>query len=591
MRPDVRRVPGTVPARLLLLVTVAALATGCVRMPTSGPVVETGQSVDGRSTSGAVYDYDAPSPTPGASAQEVVLGFLDAMQATPITTNVAAEYLTVEAQERWDPEQGMITYSDLDEPQGELQVSLKLSGGHAYDHRGAWSHALTGRSSWLRFPMTVQDGEWRIDEAPDALVVPESWFADRFERASLHFLDATAQILVPEPVHVPSGDQLATSLVRGLFAGPAPELQNVQRSHVPTGLRAPLWVPISSTGVAEVSLEGATGADVAGLVTEEMVAQLAWTLRQEPRISSIRLTLDGEPLPLPDGAELISMDAGARFDPRGVRASTDVFALRDGLLVSGALDELAPTDGVFGVKRFGLRSLGVSVPGDVAAGVTSQGRSVLVAPVDDPEGQATEVVSGATDLLPPAWDAIGTLWLVDRAAGAARVSVVVENQPRAITVPGLTGERVEDFLVSRDGTRLVAVVHGRKDDRLVVGRVLRDEAGRVLRVSRVEELVLAPDGERRISDIGWRSPTSVAVLSEITDDLSEVRTVAVDGAPADLGAAGATRIRGRGFELVSSPVEGESVYVIGSDGVTDVTDPLRQVPGLDPGIGWIGYVG
>ena len=53
--------------------------------------------------------------------------------------------------------------------------------------------------------MDREDGEWRIAKAPDALIVPRTWFAPRFRQVSLYFFDPTGQILVPEPVFVPSG--------------------------------------------------------------------------------------------------------------------------------------------------------------------------------------------------------------------------------------------------------------------------------------------------------------------------------------------------------------------------------------------------
>ena len=59
---------------------------------------------------------------------------------------------------------------------------------------------------------------------PDALMVPRVWFEEPVPAASLYFFDPTARILVPEPVFVPGGDQVASSLVNGLLAGPAPTL-------------------------------------------------------------------------------------------------------------------------------------------------------------------------------------------------------------------------------------------------------------------------------------------------------------------------------------------------------------------------------
>ena len=88
-----------------------------------------------------------------------------------------------------------------------------------YDDRGAWERTQASRT--LSLGLVQEDGEWRIDEVPDALIVPDSWFDDWYQRVSLYFFDPTAEVLVPEPVFVPRGDQFASSLVRGLLMPPS----------------------------------------------------------------------------------------------------------------------------------------------------------------------------------------------------------------------------------------------------------------------------------------------------------------------------------------------------------------------------------
>jgi Lipoprotein LpqB beta-propeller domain/Sporulation and spore germination len=574
-------------ARLLLLLLTPVLLSACVGMPDSGPVVEIDPSaVEG---AGAKTSYDPRPPAVGASSREIVSGFLEAMKATPIRTSVAKQFLSSGAQATWRPERATITYADLDQPIGERAVSLDVVDAQRYDSRGAWERALGGEESTLRFPMVLEGQEWRIDAAPDALVVPQSWFEERFVRASLHFLDPTGSILVPEPVFVPEGDQLATSLVNGLLAGPPERLARVVRSAVPTGLRlATSSVPISADGLAEVDLTGPS--DVLDAVSERMAAQIAWTLRQEPRARAIQLTLDGARLPLPGGASELPREAGARFDPDALGASDELFAIRDGLLVRGELDELEATAGPFGVERFDLGSAGVNLRGTLAAGVTRTG-SVLVAPLSDPDGGVSEVLAGASSLLPPAWDFADRLWLVDRTGSGARIWLVVGGQVRTVQVAGVTGADVVAFRISRDGSRLVAVVRGPSHDRLVVSRVQHGSAGRVLRVMPARDLDLDLDAGLRVADIGWRSATSISVLSALAGDVSQVRTVAVDGAPGELAVDGAARIPGRASALVSSPDDGEGVFVVGPGGITDLDDPGRRTIVPDLPITWLGYVG
>ena len=93
-------------------------------------------------------------------------------------------------------------------------------------------------------------------------------------------------------------------------------------------------------------------------------------------------------------------------------------------------------------------------------------------------GQVRTVTTG-TDFLRPAWDFSDRMWLVDRNGGSARVFQVDPEGERVapVRVPGLTGERVRMFLVSRDSTRLVAVVRRDKEDLLLVSRIEHNAAG------------------------------------------------------------------------------------------------------------------
>ena len=91
----------------VLLLALALAVSGCVRMPESGPVVET-------RSGGALNDeqgifIDPRPPQPGASAPDIVKGFLDAMTATPIQTNVAKQFLAKDAQASWNPQRRTVT--------------------------------------------------------------------------------------------------------------------------------------------------------------------------------------------------------------------------------------------------------------------------------------------------------------------------------------------------------------------------------------------------------------------------------------------------------------------------------------------------
>ncbi len=572
-------------ARVVLAAIVCLLLAGCVRMPTEGPVYEPEVSTDVDGQPG--FAFDPRPPQAGATADEIVTGFLEAMRATPVKLTVAREFLSREAADRWQPEQQIITYSELGSPAGSSSIHVPMTDINVYDARGAWQRTQAARV--LSLGVVEEDGEWRIDEVPDALVVPDSWFDDSYVRASLYFFDPTSQVLVPEPVFVPrGGDQFASSLVRGLLMSPTPESDQVERSYFPPGTTLSLSVPIVS-GIAEVSLTGDADA-IDRDTAERMLAQLVWTLRQEARINAVRLTVGDRSISLQDGTPLVPLGIASGYDPNGVGVSNDVYALSHGRVVSGDVGAFEETLGPLGQSDFHVRSIGVSTSGSRVAAVSRSGSDLLVAPTEAPTGEVTRPVVGAVDLGAPHWDVRDRVWVLDRNGGRARVILVVDGTARAVDVPGLSGRPVTRMLVSRDGSRLVAVLRGRKVDRLVSARVGYDPAGAIMGFTPLRTLPPPTEGATRIRDIGWRSPTTVSVLS-VVGDYSQVRTVSVDGTPGDIATGDTTRLRGPTRRLVSTPVEGLEVYALAGRAVFSLTRPERTVPDLPRGLSSLTYVG
>jgi hypothetical protein len=534
---------------------LAGSLTGCLARPESGPVSEIDDA--------AAEQVEAPAdivvrpPQVGESARDIVVHFLDAMEASPISTTVAREYLSQEAAASWNPALGTIVYSAKSAPVGSSTVSITLNDAGRLDERGSWQGALPEAESTLRFPLVREDGEWRISAAPDALIVRDSWFAQRFSQFSVYFLDPTGQVLVPEPVYLPTGDQLPSYLVAGLLAGPQPQLRDVERSYLPEGITASP-VTVSDQGGVEIALQG-DGARVTPQTAEPLFAQLTWTLRQVPGVRYVSVTVGGEPLRLVGGGTEVPIDQGVQFDPSGLSAPNVPFALRGGLLVTGSLGDMQPVNGPFGSEDLGLRSIAVDPGPNGAAGVTSGGDRVLVA---DLNGSASapvqEVVQRATDLLKPAWDLSGRLWLVDRRKGGALVSVVVGDRVRPVSFPGITGENVTSFVVSRDGSRLVAVVRGPAGDEVRQSRIRVDDRGLL---SGTRARALAEAGHSRVRDLAWSSPTSLLLLAPLAEGIAEVRSVSVDDSPSR-GLATGTTLRGNMRWLAGSPVEGEPWYAV-----------------------------
>jgi hypothetical protein len=583
------------PSSAAAVLAAACLAlTACgVSMPDSGPVHETAANGSNRGDQPA--RIDPPRPRKGATAEEIVDGFLEAMQETPaVTTSVARQFLTKQEAASWQP-RGMEIYGGLVGPRGRGngKVEVTLVGANRTDVRGAWLGPVSEADSTLTFEMASEDGEWRIAKPPDDLLVPAEWFAARFTQVSLYFFDATAQILVPEPVFVPRGPQFASALVTALLKGPP---LPSERSYVPSGLRpVGLSVRVSDAGLARVDLTSDAG-DVSMPTqpsSELLVSQLAWTLQQDPTIARFGVTIDGRPLQLPNETEF-SVDHGHQYAPYLGGSSTQLFGLRDGLMVGGSPQNLAAVSGPFGSTDYHLRTVSPDLKADQVAGVTDDGTTLWLGSVKDNGREPTQLLTTGEDLLRPAWDFLGRVWEIDRRSTGAAVSYLYKGEMVPLAVPGISDQDVKHFLVSRDGTRLIAVVRqGAGEDSIVVSRILSTGDGLVAAAQAVDSIT-AP-GEGQIRDIAWRSPTSLAVLRPVDRDLLQVRDASVDGAhPSDQSVP----VDGRVVGLAGIPVPGETTYAFEPAGPDDPLAALIDLAGpranqidIDPPVSFLSYAG
>ena len=576
-----------------LLAPVVLAAAGCTGLPTSGPIVETTSVPEVDQVRPMGIDPDAPEP--GASRAEIANGFLNAMKAWPRSFDVARSYLAGDAQAAWSPEQSTITYADRG-PLTEVgnTVALRLVDPARLDEKGAWAGALLGDDSQLRLRMVKEDGEYRIVDPPDEQIVPNDWYAERFRRANLYFLDPTSRILVPEPVFVPVGEQLASTLVQRLLAGPPAD--GVTTTAFPSGLTVELSVPVSDTGVADIRLEGAPPPRSPDVV-DRMLAQLAWTLGQEG-ITSIRLTISGQEMRdsgAPGGAANdFDVNSAPELDPAGYRASLDLYGLSEGRLVTGTRQDLVPVDGPLGTRAAGVRSVAIDLTGETVAAVSLDGTRLVQAPVSSPgdtePGEITTLVDDASNLLPPVWDFDGRLWLVDRTGDGVTVSYIARGGRREVEVevPGVSGRQVRAFLVSRDGTRFVAVVRSRGVDQVRVGRILLREDPGVVRVLPTQPIEIDGVGpNRRIVDLAWATTTTFAALTPVVSgERYEVRTLGVDGAPTE---SDTTSVNGKVTGLVGSPAPGSKLYALTRASLFDVASLTSSAFATE--VTWLTYAG
>ncbi len=544
-----------------VLLTVLATA-GCVTLPDNGGLEAERRDVLPSATG---IRYAPPGPSRGESAEEIVRGFLEAMLASPVQTSTARAFLTERAANGWRPQQRVVVYGSLSETDDAVPGDLTLADAAWVDAAGRWRGALPEDQRRVRLGLVRDDGEWRIDSLPDALLARRSWFTREYVQRDVHFLDPALSVLVPEPVFVPRGGQLATSLVRCLLAGPtdpaAPWLVNRLG-----GLRLAEGAVTVTRGTARVDLTGE--AALAGPEARtQLAAQLAWALRQVVGVRTFEVRIDDTPLTLAGGLTEIPVGHGALLDPAVASASDGLFGLVHGTPVRVEGDVAEPFGGPAWPEH-PLRDLSVDLDARRAAGVGKDGHEVRVAPLDA-AGPATTVEG--QDFAHPGWDGAGRAWLLDRRTSGATVSVVVGRKQTTVSVPGVSGRRVTDLLVSRDGTRLLAAVRaGSRRSTVVESRL--HWSGATVAASPATAVASTPG----LRDLAWDGPTRVIALTA-RGRVAQVRWLSLDGTPEDVREAlPVDTIFDDVRRVVSSGADREPAWAETTEGALISTGPVRE---------------
>ncbi len=345
-----------IPAVVVALVLCGLVSAGCATLPESGPVHTAAADRPDRPQD-APY-FNPPGPAKDGSPSAIVSGFMVAMQANPLSTSVARSFLSERARGAWQPNRGTIVYDAFEVAETRNGAKVRLADIRRLDARGGWQGGSPGRAAILDMRLVSEDGQWRIENPPDALVVPTSFFDRSFARFNLYFFDQTGRTLLPDPVFIPRGEQTATNLVRGLLSGPGRGLAEVTRSALPSRTDLDLSVVVTESGVAEVPLSREI-LQVSANELRRAVDQLAWTLRQVPGIERVRITVAGAPVPLPGGGIDASVTSGEEFNAGGTSAG-ELWGLRDDRVVNLTSASSEPVDSPLGRPGYSMRSLAVS---------------------------------------------------------------------------------------------------------------------------------------------------------------------------------------------------------------------------------------
>jgi len=365
-------------------------------------------------------------------------------------------------------------------------------------------------------------------------VLDRDVFPSVFDDYSVMYFDPTWEFLVPDVRWFPTSNA-ATRVADALVNKPRSEwLAESVKSSFPEGVRVSLSVPVES-GVAEVDLnESALAAPPETLdrMLTQLEASLATAGATDVVMSVGGAPLDAAPVPVRStrvtGPSLVLMEAGFGF------------------LVG---EELQPVEGLTEVMAtVSPASIQINAERDLVAlrlvdgTVARQGSDGSSDLLDDREG-----------LVDPTIDPLDVVWSVPRAQPGALTAFLVDGTRLDIADawPGATA--ISAMAVSRDGTRMGAIVTtGARTEAWVAG-IVRGPDGVV------PERLGAPLALGAVSGTGvglaWLDDTTVGVLSHEAESSVMIEQLvggpaAITTAPAGIasvaggGAVASVRLRG-----------------------------------------------
>ncbi|MCR2785250.1 MULTISPECIES: GerMN domain-containing protein [unclassified Microbacterium] len=511
------------PFRFVAVAVAAASAmilSACAGLPTSGPV-NPGLERD-RDARPPDITFVADPPQPGATPREIVEGFIRAGSGTRGEWATAREYLTEGAREVWNPFAG-VTIDDFADREyvevAEDEIMLNVTAEATVDQSGAY-HDVGGEGQDLPFRLAQEDGQWRISEAPNGIVLDDARFEDVFRSYPLAYFDPSWNYLVPD-VRWFTTTNPATSIASALLeGGPSPWLEGAVATAV-TGdvLLAARTVPVQDDGTAQIELT-AGALDLDRTTLDRLQTQLVESLAGAG-VSQVQLTVDGQPL-----AASVVATTPTRVPQQPLVLADEGF----GFLAGDTLEPLALSDAVVDAAP-----VAVQVAADHEAAALLRGTGT-VARVDTAAGWAD--VDTRAGLIAPTIDTAGWVWSVPRSVPGALQAFGPEGEIVQVAGawPDATG--VTAMAVSRDGTRVAALVQGSGGPAVWVAGIIREGA---VPVRLGEPHALASLAGTGVA-VAWLDATHLGIVVDVAGDSQLVEQIVGGAGTALTAPAGVTTI-------------------------------------------------
>ncbi|MBA8816625.1 hypothetical protein FHX48_001698 [Microbacterium halimionae] len=487
--------------RLLAAATLSICAlvlTACAGLPTNG-TVNPGLPVSDEETV-PDFSFVVDPPQPGATAQQIVDGFIRAGSGPRQNWATARQYLAQDVQNDWQPDAGVTVDVLSDREYAEVaddELTLTVRTAATVDESGAYQ-ATDGGTTILPFTLAKEDGEWRITEAPNGLVLDEDQFSSVFHSYSLMYFDPLWQFLVPDVRWFPilnASTRITDALIDG---SPTPWLAASVVSAFPENVEALPSVP-EVDGIAQVELT-----ETALAVPTDSLARMQTQLSESlatAGVTGVQMLVSGSPLTV-EPAEYRS----TRVDARPLVQTESGFGFLAGdeiTTIDGLSEAMADVDPV---------AIESSADQQSAAVLTADGSVVRVV-----AGVGTEDVDERDGIIEPTIDPEGYIWSVPREEPGSVVAVGVDGSSVEVATSWPEATEIKAMQISRDGTRMAALVSESGRWSVWVVGVVRASDGTPERLG--DEALSVTTLDQAGIDVGWLDSSTLGVLSGDADNV------------------------------------------------------------------------
>jgi hypothetical protein len=492
----------------VLLLALAA----CASIPDSGPVRQGGPVAEVNDQ--LDLDFNPSPPEKGATPQRIVQGFIDAASSPKNNFAIAREYLTTSTAASWNPDESVTVDDGRNRTFDHVgnQWSVEVTPVANVDAVGAY-HPVTSTSPvGLRYELAKEDGEWRISVAPDGVVIDDPTFRAVYTQQTLYFYSPDYSYLVPDARWFPARvATAATRVASAVLAGPVKWLTGAVATAFPKGTELAVPSVTTTGGVARVDLS-AEAAQADTLQLQRMQLQLERSLGS--LAPTVQLSIEGnqEQISPPSGNDLPIQSPSV--DSHAIVYRGDEFGLLSG---SGVTPLSGLSDRVVALQPTAV----ALTPSRDQAAVLSHGAAYLVRRSGDPVR-----VDARQGLIAPAIDTEGFVWTVPAGAPSAVQVAGANGEPHAVKTDWGGASAIQALAVSRDGTRIVALLSTSSGPSLVAAGIVRGSGGLPTQLTEPVELAVGAGAPRSVA---WTGELTVAVLSATNGDATSILEQTIGG--------------------------------------------------------------